>query len=306
MGFRVYVGVRETEPVRLLPVRVVWLALPLVAGPAASSALDGWRDAPRVTGAALLWITWGVGLVALLAPRPIGLTAVRVAAPAFVVCAIAIAIDGSASTLETIGAVGGTIAAAVLVADPAVALEAANGVAYGEERRFPLRTPTALYLVPVPLARAVVAAGIAAGPLLVADEQWALGAVALVVGLPLAWLAWRSLMLLASRWLVAVPAGFALVDPMTLADPVLMQRRNLRGVHARPGTAPIERGVTDLRLGATLGTVQIDLDGEVDLVRGGRGARQNETLRPRGVLVAVTGRGELLERARAPRAAFRD
>lgn len=306
MGFRVYVGVRETDPVRLLPVRVVWLALPLVAGPAASSALDDWRAAPRVTGAALLWVAWGIGLVALLAPRPIGLTAVRVLAPAFVVCAIAVAIDGDTSTLETIGALVGTIAAALLVADPAVALEAANGIAYGEERRFPLRTPTALYLLPVPLARAIVAGGIAAGPLLLADEQWVLGAIALVVGLPLAWLAWRSLMILASRWLVAVPAGFALVDPMTLDDPVLMQRRNLRGVRARPGTAPIEPGVTDLRLGATLGTVEIDLDGAVDFVRGGRGARRSETVRPRGILVAVAARGELLERTRAPRAVFRD
>jgi hypothetical protein len=280
--------------VRLLPVRVVWLALPLTTGSAVMDALDGWRDAPRAVAAVILWLAWGVGLVALLAPRPTGVTAIRVVAPTFVVLGIAVAATTDTSALAATGAVVGTLAAALLVADPAVALAAANAIAYGDERRHPLRVPPALYLAPVPVARAVVAAGIASGPLLLAGERWVAGGVALVIGLPLAWLAARSLQTLVRRWLVLVPAGIALVDEMTLADPVLFVRRTLRGLRVRPGTAPVPAEAADLRLGATLGSVQLDVDGTVDVVRASRGGRPSETLHPTVILLAVAGRRELL------------
>jgi len=289
------VGVRETEPVRLLPARVVWLALPITAGTAAADALDEWNDAPRVVAAALLFLAWGIGLVALLAPRPTGLTAVRVVAPAFAVLGIVVAATGHASTLGAAAGVAGTVAAAALVADPAVALAAADGIAYGDERRYPLRVPPALYLAPVPIARAVVALGLASGPLLLADGSYVAGAVALAVGLPLAWFAARSLQSLVRRWLVLVPAGMAVVDDMTLVDPVLFVRRTLRGVRARPGTAAIPEGVVDLRLGATLGTVVVDTDGSVDVVRRSRRG-PSVTLHPPGLLLAVAGRPDLLSR----------
>jgi hypothetical protein len=289
--------------VRLLPVRVVWLALPLTAGFAAADALDEWRAAPRVVGAVLLFLAWGAGLVALLAPRPMGLTIVRVVAPALFVVAVVLVVTADVSTLAAVGAIVGTFVAAVLVADPAVALAAAAGVAYGDERRYPLRVPPALYLGPVPAARAVAAAGVAAGPLLLADEELVLGVLALVVGLPLAWLAFRSLQTLVLRWLVLVPAGIALVDPMTLADPVLYVRRTIRGVRERPGTAAVGATDVDLRLGATLGTVVLETDGTVDLVRSARGSRPSETRHPTAVLLAVAGRRDLLEQAAARRTA---
>jgi hypothetical protein len=290
------VGVRETHLVRLLPVRVVWLALPLTAGTAAAEALGEWDDAPRVVGAALLFLAWGIGLVALLAPRPTGVTALRVIAPTFAVLGVAVALASDASTVGAVGGILGTVAAALLVADPAVALAAANAIAYGDERRYPLRVPPALYLAPVPLARAVVAAGVACGPLLLADGSYVAGGFVLVGGLTLAWFAARSLQSLVRRWLVLVPAGIAVVDGMTLVDPVLFVRRTLRGVRDRPGTAEIPDGVTDLRLGATLGTVVLETDGSVDVVRASRRGRPSETLHPDGLLLALAGRADLLAR----------
>jgi hypothetical protein len=281
--------------VRLLPARVVWLALPLVAGTAASRAVESWADAPRVVALVFLWLSWGIGLVALFAPRPAGLTAVRTIAPSFAVVALVGAIWGDASTLATAGALVGTITAAALVADPAVALASANGVVYGDERRNPLRTPPALYLAPIPIARALAVAGFVAAPLLLADERVGWGLLALI-GLPLAWLAIRALHTLARRWLVTVPAGVVVVDPMTLVDPVLVVRRNLRGVRAVDATAAPVRGAIDLRLGATLGTVEVALDGSIDVVRGSRRGRA-DTIRPDALLVAVAGRRELLARA---------
>jgi hypothetical protein len=277
-------------------VRVVWLALPLTAGPAASDALESWRAAPRVVGATLLFLAWGVGVVALLAPRPTGVTAIRVVAPTFAVLAVLSAVTGDASTLAAAGGAAGAVAAAVLVSDPAVALAAANAIAYGDERRYPLRVPPALYLAPVPLARAAVAAGLACGPLLLADGTYLAGAIVLLIGVPLAWFAARSLQTLVRRWFVLVPAGIAIVDEMTLADPLLFVRRTIRGVRARAGTAEIPDGVVDLRLGATLGTVVLATDGTVDVVRVSRGGRRSETSRPEGLLVTLAGRADLLAR----------
>jgi len=274
----------------------MWLALPLATGSAASHAVEGWAGAPRVVAIAFLWMSWGIGLVALFAPRPAGLTAVRTIAPAFVVLALVAAIWGDASTLATGAALVGTIVAAALVADPEVALASANGVAYGDERRNPLRTPPALYLAPIPIARAVAVAGIVTAPLLLADERVAWGLVALI-GLPLAWLAIRALHTLARRWLVTVPAGVVVVDPMTLVDPVLVVRKNLRGVRAVDATAAPVPGAVDLRLGATLGTVEVGIDGSIDVVRGSRRGRRADTVRPDALIVAVAGRRELLARA---------
>jgi len=288
---------RQTDRVRLAPARVVWLALPLTSGPAASDALSTWPSAPRVLGAAFLWLAWGAGLVALLAPRPVGLTVVRVVAPAFAALAIVAAAWGDASTTVALFAVVGTLAASALVADPAVAIASANGIAYGDERRFPLRTPPALYLAPLPLARAVAAAGPVTGPLLLADGQVLWGLVALAVGIPATALAARSLQVLARRWLVLVPAGLVVADPMTLADPVLVVRRRLRALAAVPATRPPDEGTIDLRLGATFGTLLVGLDGTIDIVRSASGRRPDETLRPSALLVAIAGRGELLEAA---------
>jgi hypothetical protein len=86
---------------------------------------------------------------------------------------------------------------------------------------------------------------------------------------------------------------------MTLSDPVLVARRQLRGVRGRPGTAPPGPGSVDLRLGATLGTVEIVLDGTLDVVRRGRRHRPDDTLRPASIVVAVAARDQLLARAAA-------
>jgi hypothetical protein len=283
--------------VRLWVLRVVWLALPLAAGTAAANALGDFGEASGVVGAALLWLAWGTGLVALLAPRPLGLTAIRVIAPTFVVLALVIAIDGDASAIAAWGAVIATLVATVLVADPEFAVSAVNGASYGDERRHPLRTPPGLYFAPVPLARALVAAGVAVGPLLLADGATVAGLASLVLGWPVAALAARALHTLARRWIVLVPAGVVVVDPMTIADPVLFVRQHVRALRAVDTAAPIPPGALDLRLGASWGSIMLDLDGGADLVRSAGRGRTAETLQPDAILVAVAARDSLLAAA---------
>jgi hypothetical protein len=280
--------------------RVAWVTLPLTAGPAAAAATQSWADGPRVAAATLLWLAWAAGLLATLAPRPQTVTALRVIAPTLLVAAVLAAIDGSPSTLATVGALAGTIVCAVLASGHDIASAAANALAYGDEQRFPLRVPPALFLGPLPAARLLVAAGIVAPVLLLADGEIVLGVIALVVGAALVVVLSRSLESLSLRWAVLVPAGFVVVDRLTLADPVLFLREHVRELAPEPPTAA-RPGVLDLRLGAGAGSVSARFDAPIDLVRAARARRGGETVETEAIVFAVARRDEMLRLAAARR-----
>ena len=129
--------------------RLLWVVLPVSCGAAFADALDGWSSEPAAIAAALLWIAWAGGLLALFAPRPWGLTLLRVVAPLAVVSAAAtfFGAGGGVSLL----AVGTTFIAAVFALSAPVNEAAGNALAYGDEVRVPLRIPTPLLLGPIPL-----------------------------------------------------------------------------------------------------------------------------------------------------------
>lgn len=288
-------GAARLASVILWALRAVWVTLPVTAGPAAADALGEWSGGPRVAGAIILWAAWGVGLVAALAPRPIGLTALRTIAPAFVAGAIAAVVGADVSALAAIGALAATLAASVLVMHPDVAIASADGEAYGDEQRFPLRTPAPLFFGVLPLARVVAVAGIVTGPLLLADGRAVASGVALAVGFPVAYFALRALHTLSRRWLVLVPAGVVVVDPMTLSDPILFTREHVRALRALDGPAP--DGVLDLRLGTTPGSVELVLDQPVEIGRSTRARRGSAMVRSAVLVVTVVRRALLLETA---------
>ena len=235
--------------------RLAWALLPVSIGAALADALDSWSTAPANVAIVLLWSAWALGLVALLAPRPWGLTCLRVLAPTAVIVAV-LAAFGTSGTLA-FSAVASSLVAAAFTLSSAVAVPAANAAAYGDEVRFPLRIPPSLFLAPVPLAVVLTAAGVAAGPLLLADERIVAGIAAVVIGFPLAFVLVRSLHALSRRWLVLVPAGVVVADPLTLADPVLMRRENIDLVDRASRT--LRGQAIDLRLGSAAGTICITL-----------------------------------------------
>jgi hypothetical protein len=273
------------------------VTLPVTAGPAASDALASWPTAPRVVGEVLLWGSWAVGLLAVVAPRPPLLTAVRTIAPAFVVLAAAAAIWADTDALAAAGAVVATAVAATLVAGAALAVAAANAIAYGDEQRFPLRTPPGLYAGPLPIARAVVVAGIAGGPLLLADGDIVLGIAAVLLGYPAALFLARALHSLSRRWVVLVPAGLVVADPLTLADPVLFMREHIASVRALPPATAVPPEALDLRLGATAGSTLVAFDEEAELMRSTRARRGGELVSVARIAVATVRRDELLTTA---------
>jgi hypothetical protein len=279
-------------------VRLAWASLPLTAGPAAGDALAGWSTPPRTLAEVLLWATWATALVALLAPHPIGLTALRVVAPTFAVLAAVVAATGSADAARAaVALVAAVVAAVLVIALPAVSFACANAVAYGDERRHPLRTPPVLWLGPLPVAPLLVAGGIAGGPLLLADGRIGVGIGALVAGLPLAALAARSLHSLSRRWAVLVPAGLVIVDPMTLPDPVLFVRERIESLRAMARREPVPASALDLRLGARGGSVTMTLDRPTELLQTRRGLRGAAAAHPTVLCFATVYSVELLAAA---------
>lgn len=258
---------------------MAWASLVVTAGPAAADALDSWSAGPRALASVLLWAAWGAALLACFAPRPLGLTVLRVTAAAAVV--LALAATPATTPLRALLAVAGTALTAWLVFTPAVGYRFVNGAAYGDERRYPLRVPPALLLGPVPLAGALVAGGVVAGPLLLADQRWVAGVVAVAVAVPVVRTAGRSVYALSQRWAVLVPAGIVLKDPLTLVDPVLFPRERIASLRPLPfPTAPAD-DIVDLRLGALSGSLVLELSEDHQLFRTRGRQRGGEAVKAR-------------------------
>lgn len=285
---------RRELPIRLTTTRVVWATLPVTVGPAAVAALDGHSAPVRIVVAVWLVAIWLAALATLVVPRPFGLTVLRAAAPVALGTAVWAALAGAGNVpVRALALVVGAVAF-VLALGAAVATWCVEGSAYGDERRFPLRTPPALVVTLVPLAVALLVAGSILGPLLLAVGRWVPGAVAVVLGAALGYAAFRSLHLLSRRFVVLVPAGVVVADPMTLTDPFLFVREHVVDLTSIPdGRAP--EGALDLRLGAVFGSVALHLDGDAPLT-----LRRRSTSVPAAssrVLVTPVRRGELLEAA---------
>lgn len=237
-----------TRPPRVVPLlvlRAFWLVLPLLVGPALGSALDA-RSAPvQGLAAVATWGTWAGLLVALMVPRATSLTALRVGAPAALAASVAAALADGVETWEAGLAVLAAAVVVALVAAPPVADAFVDGSSYGSERRFALRTPLPLLVLAV-ATWVVVAAAVVTGPLLLAARQWVLGGVLTVVGAAAAYAGVRSLHGLSRRWLVLVPSGVVVHDPVGRPDSVMAPRPLI----VRLGPAPAATDALDLTLGA--------------------------------------------------------
>lgn len=212
-------------------------------------------------------------LAALAVARPLGLTALRTAAPIAAGLAIAAAISGRPSVWAGALAILATLAAALLAGSAEVGRWCAQGAAYGDEERYPLRVPPSILVTLVPISLLLFAAGVAAGPLLLAAKAWIPGAIALAVGALLVVGTVRSLHPLSRRWAVIVPAGFVIHDPMTMSDPMLFMREHVASLAPLDPTTALPEDVLDLRLGASRGTTILRLDAVAPL-----GLRRRNTI----------------------------
>jgi hypothetical protein len=262
--------------------RALWVTLPFTLGPAVADAVADASRPVQVVVSVGLWGGWVAGLIAALLPTTVSLTVARLLAPTPLAVAICAAVAG-ASAVAAI--VAGLIGALVLV----VALRRevgrvfAQGSAYGDESRFPLRPPGPLVVGPLPLLWLVLAGTTAAGPLLLAAGAWVAGAlvsllaVALLVVLP------RRFHRLSRRFLVFVPAGLALHDHVVLVETAMFRW---------PAVGAVERamastGALDLTAGALGPALEVRLAAVDTVVVAGRD-RAATSVRTSGVLCSPT------------------
>ena len=172
-----------------------------------------------------LWAVWAVVLLGTLVPLPLSLTALRVVAP--------LAVGWATWSGDWLAIVSTVVALAVAFA-PETGLVFVNGAAYPNERRFPLRAPGALLAGLLPLSWVLAVGPVTGGVLLVAADRVVAGVVAVVVGLPVAFVLLRAIHTLSRRWLVFVPAGVVLHDPLSLVDPVLFQKPTIEALRRAP------------------------------------------------------------------------
>jgi hypothetical protein len=271
--------------------RAAWVVVPFAAGPVLAAALSPTSDAFRVTATTGVWLGWAVTLGAALVERTVSLTILRTIAPAAIAAAVwASAVADAAEWKPALG-IAVTMVAAALAFSPFTGDAFVNGSAYGPERRMALR-PTIAAIVLAPLAWVVAVAGAASGPLLLAVGQLALGLVTLVAGVALAALMGRALHGLSRRWIVFVPAGVVLHDPLTMSDAVLFPRRAV----ARLGPARTGEDGLDLTGGALGLALRIEVDVPQSVgVR--RGRDRTENVEASALLFTPTRPGAVLDEA---------
>jgi hypothetical protein len=280
---------------RLYPwvIRAGWLALPFAAGPAYGTALGPHSGAVRLAATIVLWAGWAIVLVATLVPHPVGLTALRLGAPAAATAAVVAVGSGRPSLVAAAVAVALTCFDALLALAPPTGFLYVNGSAYPNERRYPLRPPGPLLLGPLEVSWAVTVGAPVAGILLLAARSWVVGGIVLLLGLPAAFILVRSLHGLSRRWVVFVPAGVVLHDPLTLVDPALFPRRTIETL--RP--APTDSDSLDLTMGAMGLALELILTEKVPMTRAKPGKVFGEQGASARMLFTPTRPGQVLAEA---------
>jgi hypothetical protein len=273
----------------------LWAALPFTAGPTLAAALDGASVPVRTVASLLLWAGWSAGVGATLVLHPLGLTALRLLAPSAVAATLAAAAGGHPSAL----AVAWAAVACGWVLSPDFGLACVNGPAYANERRFLLRAPGPLLFGPLLVVWALTLAGIATGPLLLAAERWVPGGLAALVGLPLAVILARSVHNLSRRWVVFVPAGIVLHDPVTVRDPLLFRRQDVAMLG--PAAARAAATALDLTQRAPGLALELALDKRYALTLMKPGQTLGQAVEADRLLFTPTRPGAVVEEARRRR-----
>lgn len=276
---------------------VIWVIQPFTAGALIGEALSDASNPFRTTVSVATWTLWLLILVAMVVPRPITLTIARLGATGGVLAALWAAWDVDANHPDASSAVLAIGVAASIVGFatinlPGVGDRFVDGVSYGDERRFLLRVPGPVLLVALGPAALLVVAGVTAGPLLLADERWALGTIVTVAGIAVAWFPLNALHRLTNRFLVFVPNGLVVHDLTQMRQPVLFVKREIVGLApARADTTA--RDITAAALGLAL-ELRFSAATELPFVTG-RSTTDVETAR--ALLVAPTRPNAVMQTA---------
>ncbi|MEM9513532.1 MAG: hypothetical protein AAGA42_01635 [Actinomycetota bacterium] len=272
--------------------RVAWLGVAVFGGIAVEAALDGRSDAVSWVSTIGGWALWALVALALAIASVRSLTAARLLVPLGVVATIAVMIGG-AGALQVAALGLPVLIATFAVFTAEFGRQFVQASAYGDEERFPLRAPAAAGAAAV-ITWVVWAACLVAGPLLLAARSWIAGgalSVLAVAGAVYFEPRWHRL---AQRWLVLVPAGVVVHDPVVLADTVTLRTAQVTGIRL----APADTGAADLTGPASGYAVEIELAESITAVYAFTPSAPNGTaIHLTAMLVAPTRPGETLAAA---------
>jgi hypothetical protein len=155
-----------------------------------------------------------------LVPSPTSLTIVRVVIPLSVVVSV---VAGQPLPVFC------SVVALIVCASPMFVDVMVQGGAYGDEKRFALRTPLP-YVVPAVIAWLLYTASLIGGSLLLASRQYIFGAVLVAIGILLSRTIPQRLHRLARRWLVLVPVGIVVHDHLVLHETIMAPSGKIQSV----------------------------------------------------------------------------
>ncbi|NND75761.1 MAG: hypothetical protein HKN44_12220 [Ilumatobacter sp.] len=216
--------------------RIAWVLVAVVGGAAVDGALDDRSSAVRLTAAYGGWAMWGAVMLALAIPSVRSLTIARVVAPLALGATFACAVGG-ATAVDVAGlAVPGVIAVGAIFS-AGFGRAFVQSSSYGDEERLPLRLPVAAGAAAI-VSWVIWAAAVLTGPLLLAARSWIAGALLSAVALAGVVALVPRWHRLTRRWLVLVPAGLVVHDPVVLADTLMVRTDQIAGLRlARADTA---------------------------------------------------------------------
>jgi hypothetical protein len=221
---------------------VLWITLPLTVGSTLPTLLHGSRNAEHVIAWGLTGLAYGIGVVGLFHLTAAGITILRIGAGALVLWIGGLGVV-SLRPLWGGAVLGLTLLLLALSWSEPLAQASADQSAVPGERRFALALTPGLRWLLGPLTGAVAASGVI-GPLLLLTRPrpgwiaWALCALGLLVAIGLGSASIR----LARRWLIVVPAGAVLHDPVLLDDTIRLAPHEIRSVAlTAPGWRPRRR-----------------------------------------------------------------
>lgn len=204
----------------------------IVGGAAVEGAVAERSDAVRWVAGVGGWTAWAVVMAALAVPAVRSLTVARLGTPVALVVAAVAGFAGARAVDLALLAVPAVIAcAAVFTAEFGRSFVQASS--YGDEERLPLRFP-----VPAGFAAIFMwtlwAPALVLGPVLLAARNFVVGGILVVLaaaGIVFLVPKWHRF---SRRWLVLVPAGLVVHDPVVLADTLMIRTNQLVGLRLAP------------------------------------------------------------------------
>ncbi len=282
------------DRVRPWVVRALWVTLPITLGVGGQIALNGQSTAVSAVVLIVGAVAWGVGLLALLVPHPLGLTALRFVVPTLLLAGAVVAFTSRVPLWARGMAVLGAMFSALAVLSAETATWCVDGPAYPNESRYALSTPPRELPAAV-ITCVLISCSLVSGLVLLAAQRWILGGVLVVVGAFLSWGGTQSVHQLSRRFVVFVPAGFVVHDPLAVADPVLFRRALVEYI----GPAAVDTDSLDLTLGAAGVPIEVLLEEKVELAKLSADRKTAEVGRTARFMVSPMRPGAVLKEARA-------